>query len=617
MPSRSRAALLLTLGLTLFPPPSTLAQTAPAAPPANAPYRNPKLSVDERVKDLLARMTLAEKIGQMTQAERGAVDRIPDDIRLDALGSILSGGGSAPRDNTPEGWADMVDRFQQQALQTRLGIPMLYGSDAVHGHNNVPGATLFPHNIGLGATRDPELVQRIGRATAEEVTATGVRWTFSPCLCVARDERWGRTYESFGSDPELPTLMTSIIQGYQGQLGQPGTILATAKHYLGDGGTAYGSSTTDTYLLDQGDTQLSEAELRRIHLPPFQAAVKAGVGSVMASFSSWNGTKLHGQKYLLTDLLKGELGFSGFVVSDWQGVDQIPGGYPVAVTTAINAGIDMVMVPNDYPRFIDTLTAAVNSGDVPMSRIDDAVTRILREKFRMGLFEHPMSDRSFLKTFGSPEHRALAREAVQKSLVLLKNDGNVLPLKPGARLLVAGSSANDVGRQAGGWTLSWQGQGGPVPGGTSILAGLQQVGGRTLTYVPVPAPGEARGYDAAVVVVGEPPYAEGKGDRAELDLSPDDQRAVRNACASAPCVVVTVSGRPLLLGDLKMNALVAAWLPGSEGAGVADVLYGKVPFTGRLPISWPRTLAQVTVHPEDPGYDPLYRYGFGLSTPKR
>ncbi len=609
MSSRHVVPLALGLGLAL-----AAAQGGPqaGAPPANAPYRNPKLPVEARVRDLLARMTLAEKIGQMTQAERGALQGHPDDVRLDFLGSVLSGGGSAPANNTPGGWADMVDGFQKSALATRLGIPMIYGADAVHGHNNVPGAVIFPHNIGLGATRDAALAQRIGRATAEEMTATGVRWTFSPCLCVARDERWGRTYESFGEDPALPTLMSRIITGYQGTLGQPGTVLATAKHYLGDGGTAYGSSTTDDYLLDQGDTRLTEAQLRRLHLPPFQAAVKLGVGSVMASFSSWNGTKLHAQKHLLTDVLKNELGFQGFVVSDWAGVDQIPGGYPTAVRTAINAGIDMVMVPNDYDRFIDTLTVEVQAGRVPMSRIDDAVRRILREKFRLGLFERPMTDRNYTKTFGSAAHRALAREAVQKSLVLLKNDG-VLPLKKGAKVFVAGMNADDVGRQSGGWTLSWQGQAGAVPGGTSILAGLRQVGGANVTYAKAPRAGQARGYAAGVVVVGEAPYAEGKGDRSDLGLSAADRDAIRNVCADTRCVVVTVSGRPLILPDTRMNALVAAWLPGTEGAGVADVLFGDRPFTGKLPMSWPRRMNQLPLNVGDNPYDPLYPYGFAFS----
>ncbi|MFN4253224.1 glycoside hydrolase family 3 protein, partial [Deinococcus sp.] len=579
-------AALLALNVALAATPFTT-----GAPAANAPYRNAALPVDARVNDLLLHMTLDEKIGQMTQAERAAV-RDLNDMAVFGIGSVLSGGGSGPSDNTPQGWAAMVDTFQAAALRSRLGIPMLYGTDAVHGHNNVPGATLFPHNIGLGAAGDPDLARRIGRATAEEMAGTGVRWNFSPCLCVARDVRWGRTYESFGETPALPTALSAIIDGYQGAggLAQPGAVLATAKHYLGDGGTAFGSSLTEGYLLDQGDTRLSEAELRRVHLPPFRAAVARNVGSVMVSFSGWNGTKLHAHRYLLTDVLKKELGFTGFVISDWAGVDQIPGGYPVAVRAAINAGIDMVMVPNDYVRFVDTLSAEVRAGRVPMSRIDDAVARILRQKFRLGLFERPMTDASFQRTFGSAGHRALAREAVQKSLVLLRNDG-VLPLRPGARVFVAGQSADDVGRQSGGWTLTWQGQNGPVPGGTSLLAGLRQLSeadGGTVTYARAAQPGQARDADVGLVVVGETPYAEGKGDRASLALNAEDTANIRTVCADGPCVVVTVSGRPLILPGTPMNALVAAWLPGSEGAGVADVLYGRAPFTGRLPVSWPR-----------------------------
>jgi len=508
----------------------------------------------------------------------------------------------------------MVDRFQAAALGSRLGIPMLYGADAVHGHNNVPGATVFPHNIGLGATRNPGLARRIGRATADEVAATGVRWTFSPCLCVVRDVRWGRGYESYGEDPALVSSMSTVIDGYQERLGSAAGVLATAKHFLGDGGTTFGSSQAEGYLLDQGDTRLSEAELRRIHLPPFAAAVKRGVGSVMVSFSSWNGVKMHAQGHLITGVLKGELGFQGFVVSDWAGVDQISPDYARSVSAAVNAGIDMVMVPNEYRRFIDTLTGEVRAGHVPMSRINDAVTRVLRQKFRLGLFEHPSADRALLGGVGSPEHRALAREAVQKSLVLLKNSG-VLPLKPTSRILVSGSNADDVGNQSGGWTLSWQGQSGRVPGGTSILAGLEAVAGAggKVSYLSTPTPSQAKGYDVGVVVVGEMPYAEGKGDRADLGLSPADKAAVRAVCGAIHCVVVVVSGRPLLITDQlsQMGALVAAWLPGSEGEGVADVLFGRQPFVGKLPVSWPGSMEGLPTGAGEGA--PLFPFGFGLS----
>ncbi|WP_202630373.1 glycoside hydrolase family 3 protein [Deinococcus alpinitundrae] len=613
---------LLTLSL-LSAAPLTAAQSAAtqSAVPGVLPYQNAQLTPEARAADLLGRLSLAEKIGQMTQAERGAI-KDPQDIARYFLGSLLSGGGSGPADNTPAGWADMIDGFQQQALSTRLKIPLLYGADAVHGHNNVPGATLYPHNIGLGATRDAALVQSIGRATAEEVAATGVNWTFSPCLCVARDVRWGRTYESFGERPELATLLSSEISGYQGTAGTPASILATAKHFVGDGGTTFDTSTNPDYLLDQGDTRLSETDLRRLHLPPFQAAVKQGVASVMVSFSSVNGLKMHGDKHLITDVLKGELGFQGFVISDWAGIDQISPDYALSVRSAINAGLDMVMVPNDYPRFIDTLTAEVTAGRVPVTRIDDAVRRILIQKFRFGVFEHPLTDRTLAATFGSAEHKALARKAVQESLVLLKNQG-VLPIsKSTPRLLVTGSNAADLGNQLGGWSVTWQGKSGNNVGttGTTILAGIRAaVSAQTkVDYLDSRSnditPAQVKGYDVGIVVVGETPYAEGQGDRSSLTLSPRDQAAVNAVCSAVRCVVVTVSGRPLILTDQlpRMGALVAAWLPGSEGEGVADALFGNTKFTGKLSFSWPRSMAQVPVgKPRDMGA-PLFAYGFGL-----
>ena len=599
-------------GLALL---ATLVSARPAAPPI-PPYRDPARSPQERAADLLARMTLAEKIGQMTQAERGAV-KDPADIARSGLGSLLSGGGSAPGDNTPAGWADMTDGFQRRALSSRLGVPLLYGSDAVHGHNNLPQAVLYPHNIGLGASRDPALVTRIGRATAEEAAATGVNWTFSPCLCVARDLRWGRSFESFGERPELVVQMAGVVGGYQGQPGGRASILATAKHFLGDGGTTYGSSTTDDYLLDQGDTRLSEAHLTALHLPPFRAAVKAGVASVMVSFSSWNGVKMHAQRHLITEVLKGQLGFGGFVVSDWAGVDQIGPDYAASVRAAVNAGIDMVMVPNDYPRFIQTLTDEVQAGRVPITRIDDAASRILTQKFRFGLFERPLADRTLTATVGSAAHRALARQAVQESLVLLKND-HVLPIASSVgRLLVTGSSADDLGRQLGGWSVSWQGAGGRTRDGTTLLQGLQSVAGSgvKIDHLETVTAAQARGYDLGVVVVGETPYAEGKGDASDLSLNAADARSVAAVCGAIRCVVVVVSGRPLLLTSQlpQIGALVAAWLPGTEGAGVADALFGRSEFTGKLPVTWPRSNAQLPVgRPKDPG-PPLFPYGFGLT----
>ncbi|MDT5027165.1 MAG: beta-glucosidase, partial [Micromonosporaceae bacterium] len=442
VPSFTRAAVALTLLASVLVVVGALGNRSASA--AVLPYQDPTLPVATRVSDLLGRMSLDEKIGQMTQAERLAVSN--SDITTYRLGSLLSGGGSAPSPNTATSWANMYDGYQNAALTTPLAIPLIYGVDAVHGHNNVNGATMFPHNIGLGATRDSSLVQDIGRATAEEVSGTGIDWDFAPCLCVARNDRWGRTYESFGEKPELPTQLASLITGLQGTtLGGPASVLATAKHFVGDGGTTNGT--------DQGNTQLTEAELRAIHLPPFQEALRRNVGSVMISYSSWNGVKMHGNQYLITTVLKGELGFSGFVVSDWNGIDQIDGaaGFTAAeVRTAINAGIDMVMVPNDWRNFITLLRGEVQAGRVTTARIDDANRRILTKKFELGLFERPLTDRTYTSTVGNAAHRTLARQAVRESQVVLKNAGNVLPLaRDNNKIFVAGKNADNIGNQSG------------------------------------------------------------------------------------------------------------------------------------------------------------------------
>ena len=578
----------------------------------NQPYRDPKRPVAERVADLLGRMDLADKIGQMTQAERESAG--PDELAEFRLGSILSGGGSVPSPNSPVGWADMVDAYQKAALGTPLGIPMIYGADAVHGHNNVYGTTIFPHNIGLGATRDPELVRSIGAAVAEEVAGTGVQWTFAPCLCVARDDRWGRTYESFGEKPELAVAMSDIVTGLQGPAlgGAKPSILATAKHYMGDGGTAGGT--------DQGDTRISEAELRAIHLPPFQAAVRKGAGSVMVSFSSFNGEKMHGNKHLITDVLKGELAFTGFVVSDWNGVDQIDGAKGLSaedVRQAVNAGIDMVMVPTEWRSFIALLREEVQAGRVSQERIDDAVRRILTKKFELGLFEHPMADRSFAATIGSAQHRDLARRAVAASQVLLKNEGKILPLSPdNNKIFVAGKNADDIGNQSGGWTISWQGSSGAITEGTTILQGIKAAAGSSTT-VTYDASGQGidSSYKVAIAVIGERPYAEYEGDRASLALDQADLDTLAALRASGvPVIVVVVSGRPLeVTAQLKnWKALVAAWLPGSEGQGVADVLFGRTKPAGKLPVTWPRSTGQEPINDGD-GKPALFPYGFGLT----
>jgi len=584
--------------------------TPDSDPPA---YRDASRPILERTANLLGQMTLDEKIGQMTQASREFL-KSDEDITLYALGSVLSGGGSGPKRNVPSAWVDMYDGYQRRALKTRLSIPLLYGIDAVHGHNNVRGAVIFPHNIGLGATRNPTLVEEVARATAIEVAATGIRWTFSPCIAVPRDERWGRTYEGFGETAELASVMgRSAIRGYQGDdLAKNTAILACAKHFIGDGGTLNG--------VDRGDTVVDETVLRQVHLPGYVAAVDVGVGSIMASFNSWNGQKVHGRKDLLSGILKGELGFGGFIVSDWKAIEELAGDYADEVEQAINAGIDMVMVPDNYPRFFNTLKAVVSAGRVSMDRIDDAVGRILTIKFRLGLFEHPFADRSLSGKIGAPEHRALARRAVRESLVLLKNERQTLPLSKRAHILLAGSGADDIGRQCGGWTISWQGETGPVVPGTTILEAVRRAVSREAIVTYSPEGEIPKGAQVAVVVIGETPYAETKGDRRNLDLDPADIKVVERVHKGGiPAVVVLLSGRPLILTPVLplADAIVAAWLPGTEGDGVADVLFGDFRPTGKLGHSWPASMTDIPLNDDrrgpDSGATPLWPYGFGLS----
>lgn len=609
---RPRRGLAAFAALVLASAGLVVTGAAREAAAAGEPYRDPSLPVATRVADLLARMTLDEKIGQMTQAERASVTA--SQVTQFRLGSVLSGGGSAPAPNNATSWADMVDGYANGALATPLQIPLIYGADAVHGHNNVVGATIFPHNIGLGATRDPALVQDIGRAVAEETTGTGVRWNFAPCLCVVRNDRWGRTYESFGENPELVSSMSTIVDGLQGAtLSGPASVLATAKHYIADGGTTNGT--------DQGNAQISEAELRAIHLPPFQAAIQRGVGSIMASFSSWNGSKVHGNQYLLTTLLKEELGFSGFVVSDWDGINQIDGATGLSATdvrTAVNAGIDMVMAPTAWQTFISLLRTEVQAGRVAQSRIDDANRRILTKKFELGLFEQSLSDRSYLSTVGSSAHRALARQAVARSQVVLKNSNGVLPpAREGNRIFVAGRSADNIGYQSGGWTISWQGSSGNITPGTTILQGIRNTvaPSTTVTY-SANGSGIDSSYRLAIAVVGETPYAEGSGDRpGAMGLDTTDLNTIATLRSSGvPVVVVLVSGRPLDIASQIGNwdGLVASWLPGTEGQGVADVLFNVVAPTGKLPVTWMQSASQQPINDGD-GKTPLFPYGFGLT----
>lgn len=581
--------------------------------PPKSPYLDSRLSVEARVEDLLSRMTLEEKVGQMTQASAGSL-AAPADIAKLALGSLLSGGDDLPSPNTPQGWADTFDRYQRIALSTRLAIPLLYGVDSVHGFSHSTGTTIFPHNIGLGATRDPALVQEIGRVTALEMAGTGIRWTFSPCLAVVQDERWGRTYESFGENPDLVSSMSSIIAGYQGPAPDlPTSLLATAKHFMGDGGTEGGR--------DQGNTAGSDEALLAVHLPPYKAAREQGVGAVMVSFSSWNGQKMHGSQRLVTGLLKEKMGFSGIVISDWKGINQLDGAYAEQVRTGVNAGIDVVMAPDDYRAFAATLINEVRAGSVPIERIDDAVRRILRAKLRMGLFEHPFAARAYLAQTGAPQNRALARRAVRESVVVLRNEGGILPLpKTLKKILVSGKSADNLGYQLGGWSITWQGVSGKITTGTTILSGIRDAVSRDTKVVfdrqgtsadSAPRYPADSSFDVAIAVIGEKPYAEGRGDRSENPgLDDEDTRVLdRLSAAGIPVVTVIVSGRPLIVtGQLpRWKALLAAWLPGTEGAGVADILFGDFKPVGKLPLTWPRTQAGA------PRSDPLFPYGYGLT----
>lgn len=612
---------LAVLALTLLV--ASCAPDAPVAPMDQPTGQAALVAFDARVDTLLAKMTLDEKIGQMTQPDQEFMAN-DDDIRDYMLGSVLSGGGSDPDTNTFEAWRGMYERYQAKALETRLGIPLLYGVDAVHGHNNVIGAVVFPHNVGLGATRNPDLVEDAARITAMEVRATGINWTFAPCVAVPQDDRWGRTYEGFSESPEVVAMLgAAAVRGLQGtDLADPNRIVACAKHFAGDGGTTLGTGLPrgDQQLLDQGDTQLTEDELRRLHIDGYIPAIQAGVATIMPSYSSWNGEKVSGSHRLLTEILKDELGFEGFLISDYRAIDQLPGDYRSDITQSINAGMDMVMVPDRYVEFFETTKSLVEEGAISMERIDDAVRRILRVKFAAGLFDDdwsPTADRALEQSFGSDEHRAVARQAVRESIVLLKNEGGVLPLIKGpARIHVAGVGADDIGMQNGGWTIEWQGGMGPITNGTTILEGIRNaVAEDTEVTFSVDGSG-VEGADVAVVVVGEHPYAEMLGDDLDLELSAEDRQAVSRAkAAGVPVVTVVLSGRPVILGEILdgSDAVVAAWLPGTEGDGVTDVLFGDYAPTGKLAFSWPVSVAQEPINVGDENYDPLFPFGFGLS----
>ncbi len=578
--------------------------------------------------ELTAAMTLAEKAAQMTQVEKNSIT--PDEVAELGIGSVLSGSGGNPEPNTPAAWRAMVGSYVDAATRSRLGIPLLYGTDSVHGHGNVHGATIFPHNIGLGAAGDPDLVEAVYRATAVETAATGARWAFAPTLAVALDPRWGRTYESFGDDPDLVAdLGEAAVRGLHGDgLDHPGSVMSCLKHYVGDGGTTWGSAGSGEmawidwwddwgpgWRIDQGDTVVDEATLRAGHLDPYRGGLDAGSLTVMASYNSWNGEKLHGHRYLLTDVLKDELGFGGFVVSDWLGIDQLdPDPYRCAVT-AIAAGIDMVMVPFEFGRFIDNVIRAVESGDLPLERVDDAVTRILSVKHAMGLTDPQPPPLPAIDTVGSDTHRRLARRAAAASAVRLTDPEGVLPFRSGS-VLVAGEGADDIGLQCGGWTIEWQGGRGPITEGTTIVDGLRRHDPRLEVLFDTNGRFEqSTRARHGVVVVAEPPYSEGSGDRSDLGLPPEDRELIDRVRRHVDrLVLVVLSGRPLLLDTVidHCDAVVAAWLPGSEGDGIADVLTGAAPFTGRLPRNWPGITGPADT--TNPGGRQQWNRGHGMAT---
>ncbi|MCF7815197.1 MAG: glycoside hydrolase family 3 protein [Candidatus Cloacimonetes bacterium] len=639
---------------------------------------------ENRISELLAKMTLDQKVGQIVQPERQFVT--PEEVKKYHIGSVLSGGGSVPGENKPEDWIKMNDEYWAASMEEdedHLAIPLIYGVDAIHGNTNVLGAVVFPHNIGLGAAHDPDLLERVASTTAKEIAAIGVEWTFAPTLAVARNDHWGRTYESYSEDPKIVSeYAPRFVMGLQGNYTEE-NVIACAKHFIGDGATLHG--------IDQGDMCISEEELRKLHVPPYKAAIDAGVLTVMVSLSSWFGEKCHGHKFLLTDLLKNELGFNGFVISDWDGIDYLDESYEESSVMALNAGMDMFMITGKWKEFIDHIKKNVQNGRIPMERLDDAVRRILRVKFEFGMFQKPRpSERKLSQDtscFGSEEHREVAREAVRKSMVMLKNEDDILPLKKDAKILVAGKNAHNRGYQCGGFTVAWQGvddadeskdqsyimsdsekeklrdkkvkketpHRSSIIGGTSIWEGIQRVAPNAELNVDG-LNADPEKHEVAIVCIGEIPYAEmlgdirieglakglkiSKGSTADEtydkddatimkegpygthlylhELHPEDLETIRNITSKGiPVVAVMICGRPLVIEQelAETKAFVVAWFPGSEGQGVADVLFGDYPIQGKLSFSWPR-YDDENWNLGDEGYNPMFPYGFGLEYKK-
>jgi beta-glucosidase len=626
-------ALAVAFALPAIAAPAA-AQLSDWPAPKSAIAKDAKL--EARVAEIVSKMTLAQKIGQMTQAEIKTAT--PDDVKRYYLGSVLNGGGSWPNNNkhaTAADWLALANAYYDASMATDMAIkvPVIWGIDAVHGNNNVVGATIYPHNIGLGAAHDPTLAGEIGAATARAVRATGLAWVFGPTVAVVRDDRWGRTYESFSEDPLLvKSYAGPYVKGLQGRFDKDANVVASIKHFMGDGGTDQGK--------DRGVTKASATEMMNIHGQGYYPGLEAGAQTVMISFNSWTDTatntehgKLHGSRVAITDILKNKLGFDGFVVSDWNGIAEVPGCRNDSCAQSVNAGMDMFMVPDDWKAFIANTTKQVESGEIPMARIDDAVTRIVRVKLRAGLFGKRPSANAYAGKDAALQDRALARRAVRQSLVLLKNEGPALPLAKGKKILVVGKTADSISNQTGGWSLTWQGTANTnadFPNADSILAGIRAANGAAnVAYSADGAGVNVADYDAVIAVIGETPYAEGDGDigpNGTLRHSgrhPEDLAVLQAVSGKGkPVVTVFVAGRPLWVNDLMnlSDTFVAAWLPGSEGKGVADLLVAgpkRYDFSGTLSFSWPKTVCQTSLNSGSANYDPLFKLGYGLRTGTR